>query len=61
MKKGFTVTVDENLIKEFKDICKEQDIKQSMLIEAFMRSYIQGKIQINLYLSNKNTVTIIED
>ena len=61
MRRSFTVTVeDENIIK-FKEVCKKQGVQQSMLIDAFMRSYINGDIEVHLTLSNRNTVSIKED
>ena len=61
MRKSFTITVEETVAKQFRDICKEQGVQQSMLVEAFMRSYVQGKIEVHLTLGNKNTtVSVIE-
>lgn len=58
-KKSYTVTVDENIITEFKAKCKAEDINQSMLITAFMRSYVNGRIKLELV--NNQIVTMIKD
>lgn len=51
-KKSYTVTVDEEIVSAFKDVCKEQNINQSMLIEAFMRTYTNDHIRLEL-VNNK--------
>lgn len=57
-KKSYTVTVDEQIIAEFKAKCKAEDINQSMLITAFMRSYVNGRIKLELV--NNQIVTMIK-
>lgn len=47
-KKSYTVTVDESIVSTFKEMCKEQNINQSMLIEAFMRTYTSERIKLEL-------------
>ena len=51
-KKSYTVTVDEDIVGAFKDVCKEQNVNQSMLIEAFMRTYTNDHIRLEL-VNNK--------
>ena len=51
-KKSYTVTVDEKIVVAFKDVCKEQNVNQSMLIEAFMRTYTNDHIRLEL-VNNK--------
>lgn len=60
MKKSFTVTVDEEVIEEFKTVCKRQGVQQSMLVDAFMRAYAHGDIVVHLTLNNKNTISVKE-
>lgn len=47
-KKSYTVTVDESIVSAFKEMCKNQNINQSMLIEAFMRTYTNEHIKLEL-------------
>jgi len=56
-KKSYSVTVDENIVIAFKNMCKEQNINQSMLIEAFMRTYMNEHIKLEL-VNNKPEVQI---
>lgn len=61
MRRSFTVTVEDENIVKFKELCKKQGVQQSMLVDAFMRSYINGDIEVHLTLSNKNTVSVREN
>lgn len=56
-KKSYSVTVDETIVTAFKDMCKEQNINQSMLIEAFMRTYTSERIKLEL-VNNKPEVHV---
>lgn len=56
-KKSYTVTVDEEIVSAFKDVCKEQNVNQSMLIEAFMRTYTNDHIRLEL-VNNKTEVQV---
>ena len=56
-KKSYSVTVDEVIVTAFKDMCKEQNINQSMLIEAFMRTYTSERIKLEL-VNNKHEVQV---
>ena len=58
-KKSYSVTVDESIVTAFKDMCKEQNINQSMLIEAFMRTYTNKHIKLEL-VNNKTEVQVKE-
>lgn len=58
-KKSYTVTVEDSIVTAFKDICKEQNINQSMLIEAFMRTYTNERIKLEL-VNNKTEVQVKE-
>lgn len=51
-KKSYTVTVEESIVAAFKEMCKDQNINQSMLIEAFMRTYTNKHIKLEL-VNNK--------
>lgn len=56
-KKSYSVTVDEAIVTAFKNMCKEQNINQSMLIEAFMRTYTSDRIKLEL-VNNKPEVQV---
>lgn len=58
-KKSYSVTVDEDIMVSFKKVCKEQNINQSMLIEAFMRTYTNKRIKLEL-VNNKTEVQVKE-
>lgn len=58
-KKSYTVTVEESIVTDFKELCKEQNINQSMLIEAFMRTYTNERIKLKL-VNNKTEVQVKE-
>ena len=58
-KKSYTVTVDEDIVVALIDVCKEQNINQSMLIEAFMRTYTNQRIKLEL-VNNKTEVQVKE-
>ena len=58
-KKSYTVTVEESIVTDFKELCKEQNINQSMLIEAFMRTYTNERIKLEL-VNNKTEVQVKE-
>ena len=57
-KKSYTVTVEESIVADFKELCKEQNVNQSMLIEAFMRTYTNDHIRLELV--NNKTETFIK-
>lgn len=46
MKKTFTTTIDENIQREFKVKCKEDNMKLNDVLETFMKEYINGKYVI---------------
>ena len=58
-KKSYTVTAEDSIVTAFKDICKEQNINQSMIIEAFMRTYTNERIKLEL-VNNKTEVQVKE-
>lgn len=45
-RKTFTTTIDEDIQKQFKIACTENDVKMNDILEAFMKSYINGEFQI---------------
>ena len=58
-KETYTVTVDTEVKKGFRELCKEQDMNQSKLIEMFMRAYMNGHIELAI-VNNKAETRIKE-
>lgn len=51
-KRTFSTTIDPQVVDAFKEKCKEENINQSMLIETFMKAYVNGKVELRL-VNNK--------
>ena len=47
-KKSYSITVDEDVVSAFRKKCKEQDVNQSMLVGAFMKSYVEERVKLDL-------------
>lgn len=58
-KKTYSVTIEERLMNDFRELCREQAINQSMLIESFMRAYVNGSVKLAL-VNNKPETTMEE-
>lgn len=58
-KTSYTVTVDPEIAASFREVCTNQKINQSMLIESFMRSYVNDHIRL-VFVNNKPEVEIKE-
>lgn len=56
-KKTYSVTIDETISEDFKSLCKDNGVNQSMLIEAFMRSYVNEHVRLEL-VNNEPEVKI---
>ncbi len=37
----FTITVDENLLQEFREVCENNDIKMSTKINTLMKDWLE--------------------
>lgn len=46
-RKNFGSPVEEKLQERFKEVCKQQGLKQNEVVEALMQGYVDGKIQIS--------------
>lgn len=46
-KKTLTTSIDEDLQKEFKEVCKERGDKMNEVLEACMRAYIEGRFTVD--------------
>lgn len=47
-KKLFTMQVDEDLLKSFKQICEDNDRTASQIVRDFMRDYVKKERQQKL-------------
>lgn len=45
-RKPFTTTIEDDLQKEFKAFCVEQNEKMNDVLEAFMQGYIDGDFMV---------------
>lgn len=48
MRKTFATTVDDNLQEQFKQCCREKDLKINDVLEALMKSFIDGTINVEV-------------
>lgn len=48
--KMFAIKADENLLKSFKQVCKDNDRSASQVVRDLMRAYIKKNRQGNLLL-----------
>lgn len=48
MRKTFATTVDENLQEEFKQSCKNKELKINEVLEALMKYFIDGNINVEV-------------
>lgn len=46
-RKNFGSPVEEKLQERFKEVCKQQGLKQNEVVEALMQGYVDGKIKIS--------------
>jgi len=47
-RKTFATTVEETLQEQFKNVCKQKDIKINEALEALMQAFINGEIDIEV-------------
>ncbi|WP_161594264.1 hypothetical protein [Paenibacillus sp. CFBP13512] len=52
-RKTFTTTIDEQLQKDFKKSCIDQDEKMNDVLEAFMNAWITGQYTIEKNLKSE--------
>lgn len=46
-RKNFGSPVEEKLQERFKEVCKQQGLKQNEVVEVLMQGYVDGKIKIS--------------
>lgn len=59
MRKSFTSTIDEEAQKAFKEKCSEAGLPQNIVLEAFMREFASGRLELKMalnkaYIDTKN-------
>jgi len=43
MKKAFNTSIDEEILQQFKEKCKEEKMPINIVLERFMQGYINGE------------------
>lgn len=56
-RKTFTTTIEESIQKDFRIACVKNEVKMNDVIEAFMKSYVDGEFALELEPKLKRIVT----
>ena len=48
MRKAFTSSIDEDIQKSFKEKCVESGIPQNVVLEAFMKEFSSGSLELRM-------------
>lgn len=59
-KAQFNTPINALVLDEFKAKCKEQGIRQNLVIEAFMKQYTAGEFSIKVVKENENYLDVVE-
>jgi len=59
-KKTYSATIDVETLEVFKAKCKEKDVSQSMLIESFMRAYVNDMVELRL-VNNSKIIAVMKE
>lgn len=54
-RKPFTTTIDEEIQKDFKISCVENEVKMNDVLEAFMKAYSNGEFKVEIELKIKKS------
>ena len=54
-------TIDEEVLNEFKDYCKELGYPMNLIIESFMRQFSGGEFVLKIAKGNKLTVDLEDE
>jgi hypothetical protein len=52
MKKAFNTSIDEEVLQQFKNKCKEEKLPINVVLEMFMQGYIDGKFSLEMKYSH---------
>lgn len=48
MRKAFTSSIEESIQKDFKEKCSQAGMPQNVIIEAFMKAFVNDEIKMKL-------------
>lgn len=51
MKKAFNTSIDEGILQDFKDKCKDDNLPINIVLENFMKGYVQGDFTFTMKYS----------
>lgn len=53
MKKAFNTSIDEEILDQFKEKCKQEKLPINIVLEKFMQGYIDGDFKLEMqYFQN---------
>lgn len=52
--KKFNTSIDSEILQKFKDKCKEDKLPVSVVLERFMKGYIEDKFVLGMMWSDNN-------
>ena len=53
MKKAFNTSIDEEILEQFKEKCREEKLPINIVLEKFMQGYIKGDFKLEMqYFQN---------
>ena len=54
MRTKFNTSIDSEILQKFKDKCKEDKLPVSVVLERFMKGYIEDKFVLGMMWSDSN-------
>lgn len=45
LKSNMTFSAKTDIVRAYKEYCKAREINQSLMLEAFMRDFVDGKVE----------------
>lgn len=51
MKKAFNTSIDTDILQNFKDKCKADNLPINIVLERFMQGYVEGKFIMKMEYS----------
>ena len=54
MKKAFNTSIDAEILQRFKDKCKEENLPINIVLEKFMKGYVEDKFTFTMEYSANN-------
>lgn len=53
MKKAFNTSIDEEILEQFRNKCKDEKLPINVILERFMQGYINGDFKLEMkYFDN---------